>query len=177
MHKTELDNQKPSTQSKRYDIDNNKMSRRSSSSNTRVGFSSRSALVAFAVLLQLALLADPAAAIGGWETIHLVWSRLSGERAQSDSSKPSAIPQVAPIPNGGGHHDAEDNEGDAAPKKRHVSEVTMTSLKKSSSFSSRRSSTTSVSPAFVPRNRRGGLKLDDKDLQTITFVGRTNPFL
>lgn len=154
------------------------MSRRSSSSknNTRVGFSSRSALAVFAVLLQLAFLADPAAAIGGWETIHLVWSRLSGERAQNDSSKQS-IPQVAPIPNGGGNHDADDNEEDAAPKKRHVSEVTMTSLKKSSSSSSRRSSTTSVSPAFVPRNRRGGLKLDDKDLQTITFVGRTNPFL
>eukprot|EP00573_Skeletonema_grethae_P002352 CAMPEP_0201687732 /NCGR_PEP_ID=MMETSP0578-20130828/1661_1 /ASSEMBLY_ACC=CAM_ASM_000663 /TAXON_ID=267565 /ORGANISM="Skeletonema grethea, Strain CCMP 1804" /LENGTH=151 /DNA_ID=CAMNT_0048171907 /DNA_START=129 /DNA_END=584 /DNA_ORIENTATION=+ len=151
------------------------MSRRSSSSNTRVGFSSRSALVAFAVLLQLAFLADPAAAIGGWETIHLVWSRLSGERAQNESSKPSSVPQVAPIPNGGGHHDADDNEEDRSPKKRHVSEVTMTSLKKSSSSSSR--SSTSVSPAFVPRNRRGGLKLDDKDLQTITFVGRTNPFL
>ena len=152
------------------------MSRRISSSNTRVGFSSRSALVAFAVLLQLAFLADPTAAIGGWETIHLVWSRLSGERAQNESSKPSSIPQVAPIPNGGAHHDADDNKEGGAPKKRHVSEVTMTSLKKSSS-SSPRSSTTSVSPAFVPRGRRGGLKLDDKDLQTITFVGRTNPFL
>mmetsp|Transcript_7315 Transcript_7315/g.10821 ORF Transcript_7315/g.10821 Transcript_7315/m.10821 type:complete len:152 (+) Transcript_7315:163-618(+) len=151
------------------------MSRRTSSSNSRAGFSSRSAIVAFSVLLQLAFLADPAAAIGGWETIHLVWSRLSGERAQNQSSKPSSIPQVAPIPNGGAHHDADDKEEDGAPKKRHVSEVTMTSLKKSSSSSPR--SSTPVSPAFVPRGRRGGLKLDDKDLQTITFVGRTNPFL
>mmetsp|Transcript_23925 Transcript_23925/g.39448 ORF Transcript_23925/g.39448 Transcript_23925/m.39448 type:complete len:150 (-) Transcript_23925:190-639(-) len=149
------------------------MSRRTSPSNTQVGFSSRSALVAFTVLLQLAFLAHPTAAIGGWETIHLFWSRLSGERAQNESSKQSSVPQVAPIPNGG---DTDDKEEEGAPKKRHVSEVTMTSLKKRSSSLSPHSST-SVSPAFVPRGRRGGLKLDDKDLQTITFVGRTNPFL
>jgi len=143
-------------------------------SNSRVGFSSRSALIAFAVLLQLTFLAHPTAAIGGWETIHLVWSRLSGERAQDESSKSSSTPQVAPIPNGGAHNDADDKE-DGAPKKRHVSEVTMTSLRKNSSVSSPPS--TAVSPAFVPRGRRGGLKLDEKDMQTITFVGRTNPFL
>lgn len=134
------------------------------------------------LLLQLvAFLATPTTAIGGWETIHLVWSRLSGERAQNESSKPSSVPQVAPVPNGGDTtgDDNNDEEG-AAPKKRHVSEVTMTSLKKRSSSSSSSSSfhsSTSVRPAFVPRGRRGGLKLDDKDLQTITFVGRTNPFL
>jgi hypothetical protein len=152
------------------------MSRRTSSSHR--GFSSRSALVAFTLLLQLAFLAHPAAAIGGWETIHLVWSRLSGERAQNKSSKSSSIPQVAPILNGGAHNDADDNKEDGAPKKRHVSEVTMTSLKKGgSSPSPATRSSTPVGPAFVPRGRRGGLKLDEKDLQTITFVGRTNPFL
>ena len=131
------------------------------------------------LLLQLAFLATPTTAIGGWETIHLVWSRLSGERAQNESSKPSSVPQVAPVPNGGDTTGDDNNEEEGgAPKKRHVSEVTMTSLKKrSSSSSSSFHSSTSVRPAFVPRGRRGGLKLDDKDLQTITFVGRTNPFL
>ena len=51
----------------------------------------------------------------------------------------------------------------------------MTSSKRSSPPYTR--STAVVNPAFLPRGRRGGLKLDDKDLQTINFVRRTNPFL
>jgi len=154
------------------------MSRRTSTSNRRVGFSSKSSIVVVALLLQLAFLAHPTTAIGGWQTLQIFWSRLSGERAQSQLSKPSSSssnPQVSPIPNGGAV-DAEDKEdGDHPSKKRHVSEVTMTSLKRSSSTPSR--PLTTANPAFVPRGRRGGMKLDEKDMQTITFVGRSNPFL
>lgn len=153
------------------------MSRRTSTSNRRVGFSSKSSVVVVAVLLQLAFLAHPTTAIGGWQTLQIFWSRLSGERAQSQLSKPSSSssnPQVSPIPNGGAV-DAEDKEGGDSSKKRHVSEVTMTSLKRSSSTPSR--PLTTANPAFVPRGRRGGMKLDEKDMQTITFVGRSNPFL
>ena len=153
------------------------MSRRTSTSNRRVGFSSKSSVVVVAVLLQLAFLAHPTTAIGGWQTLQIFWSRLSGERAQSQLSKPSSSsssnPQVSPIPNGGAVD--EDKEGGDSSKKRHVSEVTMTSLKRSSSTPSR--PLTTANPAFVPRGRRGGMKLDEKDMQTITFVGRSNPFL
>lgn len=152
------------------------MSRRTSTSNRRVGFSSKSSIVVVAVLLQLAFLAHPTTAIGGWQTLQIFWSRLSGERAQSQLSKPSSSssnPQVSPIPNGGAV-DEDKEDGDSS-KKRHVSEVTMTSLKRSSSTPSR--PLTTANPAFVPRGRRGGMKLDEKDMQTITFVGRSNPFL
>ena len=107
--------------------------------------------------------------------MHIFFSRLLGERAQNQSSKSSSNPQVAPIPSGGADDSSEDKEDGAPSKKRHVSEVTMTSLKQSSSTPSRPVAT--ARPAFVPRGRRGGLKLDEKDLQTITFVGRSNPFL
>lgn len=153
------------------------MSRRTSTSNRRVGFSSKSSVVVVAVLLQLVFLAHPTTAIGGWQTLQIFWSRLSGERAQSQLSKPSSSssnPQVSPIPNGGAV-DTEDKEDGDSSKKRHVSEVTMTSLKRSSSTPSR--PLTTANPAFVPRGRRGGMKLDEKDMQTITFVGRSNPFL
>lgn len=152
------------------------MSRRTSTSNRRVGFSSKSSIVVVALLLQLAFLAHPTTAIGGWQTLQIFWSRLSGERAQSQLSKPSSSssnPQVSPIPNGGAV-DEDKEDGDSS-KKRHVSEVTMTSLKRSSSTPSR--PLTTANPAFVPRGRRGGMKLDEKDMQTITFVGRSNPFL
>lgn len=153
------------------------MSRRTSTSNRRVGFSSKSSIVVVAVLLQLAFLAHPTTAIGGWQTLQIFWSRLSGERAQSQLSKPSSSnPQVSPIPNGGAVDTDDKEDGDHPSKKRHVSEVTMTSLKRSSSTPSR-PLTTAANPAFVPRGRRGGMKLDEKDMQTITFVGRSNPFL
>ena len=156
------------------------MSRRTSTSNRRVGFSSTSSIVVVAVLLQLAFLAHPTTAIGGWQTLQIFWSRLSGERAQSQLSKPSSSsssnPQVSPIPNGGAVDTEDKEDGDHPSKKRHVSEVTMTSLKRSSSTPSR-SLVATANPAFVPRGRRGGMKLDEKDMQTITFVGRSNPFL
>ena len=155
------------------------MSRRTSTSNRRVGFFSKSSIVVVAVLLQLVFLAHPTTAIGGWQTLQIFWSRLSGERAQSQLSKPSSSsssnPQVSPIPNGGAVDTEDKEDGDHPSKKRHVSEVTMTSLKRSSSTPSR--PLTTANPAFVPRVRRGGMKLDEKDMQTITFVGRSNPFL
>ena len=93
----------------------------------------------------------------------------------SSPSSSSSNPQVSPIPNGGAVDTEDKEDGDHPSKKRHVSEVTMTSLKRSSSTPSRPLAT--ANPAFVPRGRRGGMKLDEKDMQTITFVGRSNPFL
>jgi hypothetical protein len=140
------------------------------SNRRRVGFSSKAAVVVFSVLVHLAFLAHPTAAIGGWETIHIFWRRLSGERAQNESSRSPSNPKVAPL--SGGVVESEDKDNGASSKKRHVGEVTMISSENSSSSSCR----PTMASAALPRGRRGGLKLDEKDLQTITFVGRS-PFL
>lgn len=122
------------------------------------------------VLLELLSLTHPAAAIGGWETIHILFSRLNSERGgQNEQEKSTTGRKISPVPDGG--------DGSSC----HVGEVTMTSNKSSSKpaaavvvgESDSESSNTVTGPAFI---RRGGC-LNEDDLCTIAFVGRSNPFL
>ncbi|KAL9188100.1 hypothetical protein ACHAXT_006478 [Thalassiosira profunda] len=130
------------------------------------------------ILLLLAALVRPASAIGGWDPIHNIMARLSGQRAKSEESNPprgnkSPQERIAPVPNGGSS-DKKDEGAGGGGAKRHVGEVTMT---KGKSQTSSRDAAEETGPAFIPRGRRGGLHLDENDLRTITFVGRSNPFL
>ena len=119
------------------------------------------------VLLQLLSLSPPASAIGGWETIHILFSRLNSERGAQNEQEKSTGGKISPVPNGG--------DGSSC----HVAEVTMTSNKSSSKPAAvvgdgeSESSDTVTGPAFI---RRGGC-LNEDDLCTIAFVGRSNPFL
>mmetsp|Transcript_17378 Transcript_17378/g.31544 ORF Transcript_17378/g.31544 Transcript_17378/m.31544 type:complete len:174 (+) Transcript_17378:102-623(+) len=156
-------------------------------------------ILAYLSLFQLLCVIHPASAIGGWETIHIMFSRLNGERSgQNDLQKSprgskSIEERIAPVPDGDESSSSssgkkeEGGGGGASNKKRHVGEVTMTSTpKRTSSLSSISSPVASssseeeesVPAAFVPRGRRGGmLTLDENDLRTITFVSRSNPFM
>mmetsp|Transcript_37894 Transcript_37894/g.81815 ORF Transcript_37894/g.81815 Transcript_37894/m.81815 type:complete len:178 (+) Transcript_37894:112-645(+) len=160
-------------------------------------------ILAYLCLLQLlSLTRSPASAIGGWEPIHILFSRLNNERSQSEqqhqlsassssssshvSGRKTAEERIAPVPSGGGdsssYSQGKEEEGGGSSKKRHVGEVTMTSTMTTTSSSSSSSDSNHVAdeetvPAFVPRGRRGGIQLDENDLRTITFVGNSNPFL
>ena len=154
------------------------------------GFFSMAAIVPCLFLTQLVCTIHPTSAIGGWETIHIFFRRIAGERAASrienlKSSPKSPQERIAPVPSGGessGSKVSEEEGGKIGAKKRHVSEVTMTSSLMTAKSSHGASVVTDASthgisprsPAFT-RGRRGGI-LDEEDLKTISFVGSL-PFL
>ena len=126
-------------------------------------------------------------AIGGWETIHILMNRLSPKEDKNKaSSRREPGSRVAPIvPNGGSSSSSGGNTADNKKEegerssKRHVGEVTMTSSSSSSSSPSSSSGAVDASVAVASSGGRRGnlLHLDENDLKTITFVGRSNPFL
>ncbi|KAL7542178.1 hypothetical protein ACHAXR_011596 [Thalassiosira sp. AJA248-18] len=156
------------------------MSHRTSQSTASSGRHSGFKFAMILALVQLLSMAHPASAIGGWETWHILFSRLSGERSQTEQEK-SGSRKISPVPNGGGDSSSGKKEdGGASNKKKHVGEVTMTSASSSPEASSSSSCSLkdeTTGPAFIPRGRRGGMCLDENDICTITFVGRSNPFL
>mmetsp|Transcript_25226 Transcript_25226/g.54335 ORF Transcript_25226/g.54335 Transcript_25226/m.54335 type:complete len:144 (+) Transcript_25226:136-567(+) len=136
-----------------------------STSSRRSGVKFTTTILALC-LLQLLSVIHPTSAIGGWDPIHILMNRLSGERSQSEQQHSDPQKRIAPLEK----TNASIKKAEGSKKnKRHAGEVAMTTSKKPSSSSS--------DPANIPRGRRGEMHLDEDDLRTITFVGRSNPFL
>lgn len=151
-------------------------------------------------------LLSTASAIGGWETGHLFFSksfREYGQAHQNEHSHGTDSNQERRIHPMSGEDDINDEDSSSATtndnrknnkKKRHVSEVTMTStpaatgdrtvVKNMSNKKQQQQvivvgspTSSTVSPAFVGKSRRAAsMTLDEKDLERISFVGRS-PFL
>ncbi|KAL7552815.1 hypothetical protein ACHAWF_018767 [Thalassiosira exigua] len=140
----------------------------------------RAVLLAFLAVAFLPSSIRPAVAIGGWEQLHLFLGRWRSEEARArnaaergGSGKGTSSPKSSPRPAAAGSDDEKkDGDGGAGKKKRHVGEVTMTSWRTPEDGAAE-------GAAFVPRGRRAAATagLDEDDLSTIAFVGRSNPFL
>lgn len=125
---------------------------------------SRTYLLSFIFVLLSAL--PCTTAIGGWQTICILFNRLNGERSQANLKTNPDSPQVAPVSSSRrGVNEADHELVQAANKKKNLNEVTMTARKVRSTRSS--------APAFLGGRRSC---LDEDDLTCISFVGRS-PFL
>lgn len=130
------------------------------------------------ISIQLLSMARPSAAIGGWQTFNILLNRLSGERNQQMEQDKKSPPVV---PNGGasgGSANKKEESGDGKESKKHnMGEVTMTSNETPGKVVAAGASTETSDPTFASQGRRGGMSLDENDVRTLAFVGRSNPFL
>lgn len=123
------------------------------------------------VILQLFSVLSPVTAIGGWQTIFVLFDRWGAERSQTSSkAKEPRSPDVAPVVTSRRGDDSAPETALEARSikntKNQVDEVTMTSRQIRSTMST---------PAFVKVKGRRSC-LDEDDLTCISFVGRS-PFL